>query len=130
MIRTPRRLRDDSGSAVVEFALVTPLLLIVVLAIVQVILALHVRTTLTAAAAEGARAAALAGSSLVVGEQRTQEVLNDALGGQAATGISARYVSVGTSPAIQVQVTARLPLIGLLGPETLVVEGHALAERG
>ncbi len=130
MIRTPRRLRDDSGSAVVEFALVTPLLLIVVLAIVQVILALHVRTTLTAAAAEGARAAALAGSSLVVGERRTQEVLNDALGGQAATGISARYVSVGTSPAIQVQVTARLPLIGLLGPETLVVEGHALAERG
>ncbi len=123
MIRTTRRLRDDSGSAVVEFALVTPLLLIVVLAIVQVILALHVRTTLTAAAAEGARAAALAGSSLV-------EVLNDALGGQTATGISARYVSVGTSPAIQVQVTARLPLIGLLGPETLVVEGHALAERG
>lgn len=130
MIRRCRRLRDDSGSAVVEFALVTPVLLVVVLAIVQVILAVHVRSTLTAAAAEGARAAALAGSSLAVGERRTQEVLDDALGGQAATGITARYVNVGTAPAIRVQVTARLPLIGLLGPEALVVDGHALAERG
>ncbi|MFZ9988363.1 MAG: TadE/TadG family type IV pilus assembly protein, partial [Candidatus Nanopelagicales bacterium] len=40
----------------VEFALVTPLLLLVALAVLQVTLALHVRATLTAAAAEGARA--------------------------------------------------------------------------
>ena len=50
------RLREDRGSAVVEFALVTPLLLLVALAVLQVTLALHVRSTLTAAAAEGARA--------------------------------------------------------------------------
>jgi Flp pilus assembly protein TadG len=125
-----RRLRDDSGSAIVEFALVTPLLLVVVLAIVQLILALHVRATLTAAAAEGARTAALAESSLAAGEMRTREVLRDALGGSAATSIAAQRVSVGSQPAVQVRVTARLPLIGMLGPESLVVEGHALVERG
>lgn len=113
----------------VEFALVTPILMLVVLAVVQLILALHVRSTLTAAAAEGARAAALAGSSLAVGEQRTRAAFSAALGGGAATSVSARRVQVGRSPAIAVRVTARLPLLGLWGPESLVVEGHALAER-
>ena len=129
-IKDKRRLRDDSGNAVVEFALVTPILLIVVLAVVQVILALHVRSTLTAAAAEGARAAALAGSSLTVGERRTREVLDDAIGGGAATSVAASRTRVDQLPVIQVRVTARLPLLGMLGPETLVVDGHAIVERG
>jgi len=129
-IKRTRRLRDDDGNAVVEFALVTPILLIVVLAVVQVILALHVRSTLTAAAAEGARAAALAGSSLAVGERRTREVLDDAIGGGAATSVAASRARVNQVPVIRVQVTARLPLLGMLGPEALVVEGHAIVERG
>lgn len=129
-IKRTRRPRDDAGNAVVEFALVTPILLIVVLAVVQVILALHVRSTLTAAAAEGARAAALAGSSLAVGERRTQEVLDDAIGGGAATSVNASRARVEQVPVIRVRVTARLPLLGMLGPETLVVEGHAIVERG
>lgn len=120
----------DSGSAVVEFALVTPILLIVVLAVVQVILALHVRSTLTAAAAEGARAAALSGSSLAAGERRTREVLADAIGGGAATSVAASRARLDELPVIRVTVTARLPLIGMLGPESLVVEGHAIVERG
>lgn len=129
-IKRRRRWRDDAGNAVVEFALVTPILLIVVLAVVQVILALHVRSTLTAAAAEGARAAALAGSSLAVGERRTREVLDDAIGGGAATSVAASRAHVNQVPVIRVQVTARLPLLGMLGPEALVVEGHAIVERG
>jgi Flp pilus assembly protein TadG len=128
-IKRKRGLRDDSGNAVVEFALVTPILLIVVLAVVQVILALHVRSTLTAAAAEGARAAALAGSSLAVGERRTRDVLDDAIGGGAATSVVASRTRVEQVPVIRVQVTARLPLLGMLGPETLVIEGHAIVER-
>lgn len=125
-----RRIRDDSGSAVVEFALVTPILLIVVLAIVQIILALHVRSTLTAAAAEGARAAALADSSLAIGERRAREILTTVIGGGAATSVSASRARVDDVPVIRVRVTARLPLLGMLGPETLVVQGHALVERG
>lgn len=119
----------DRGSGVAEFALVMPLLLLVALAVIQLILVLHVRSTLTAAAAEGARSAALAGSNLAAGERRTQEVLADALGGGSATSVSAHHVRLGDAPAIQVRIRARLPLFGMFGPETLVVTGHALRER-
>lgn len=128
--RLARRLRDeDRGSAVVEFALVTPLVLVVALAVLQVILALHVRSTLTAAAAEGARAGALAGSGLGVAESRTREVLSGALGGSAAQRIQATRTRLDGMPVIRVRVTARLPLLGTLGPTALTVDGHAVAER-
>ena len=60
---SPHRTPGDAGNAVVEFALVVPVLLAVALAVLQLALALHVRATLTSAAAEGARAAALAGAA-------------------------------------------------------------------
>lgn len=123
------RLREDRGSAVVEFALVTPLLLLVALAVLQVILALHVRSTLTAAAAEGARAGALAGAGLAVAESRTRDVLVDALGGDAAQDVVASRTRLEGVEVVRVMVTARLPLLGTLGPTALVVEGHAIAER-
>ncbi len=123
------RLREDRGSAVVEFALVTPLLLLVALAVLQVILALHVRSTLTAAAAEGARAGALAGAGLAVAESRTRDVLGDALGGDAAQDVVASRTRLEGVEVVRVLVTARLPLLGTLGPTALTVEGHAIAER-
>ncbi|MFM1964566.1 MAG: hypothetical protein RL134_291 [Actinomycetota bacterium] len=123
------RLREDRGSAVVEFALVTPLLLLVALAVLQITLALHVRSTLTAAAAEGARAGALAGSGLGVAEGRTRDVLADALGGDAAEDIVATRTRVDGVDVVRVRVTARLPLIGTLGPTALTVEGHAIEEQ-
>ena len=123
------RLREDRGSAVVEFALVTPLLLLVALAVLQVVLALHVRSTLTAAAAEGARAGALAGAGLAVAESRTRDVLDDALGGDAAQDVVASRTRLEGVEVVRVLVTARLPLLGTLGPTALTVEGHAIAER-
>lgn len=123
------RLREDRGSAVVEFALVTPLLLLVALAVLQVTLALHVRATLTAAAAEGARAGALAGSGLRVAEMRTREVLADALGGDAAQDIVASRERLDGVEVVRVRVTARLPLLGTLGPTALTVDGHAIGEQ-
>lgn len=122
------RLREDRGSAVVEFALVTPLLLLVALAVLQVTLALHVRSTLTAAAAEGARAGALAGSGLGVAESRTRDVLSDALGGDAAQEVTASRARIDGVDVVRVRVTARLPLLGTLGPTALTVEGHAIEE--
>lgn len=123
------RLQEDRGSAVVEFALVTPLLLLVALAVLQVTLALHVRSTLTAAAAEGARAGALAGSGLRVAEIRTREVLADALGGDAAQDIVASRERLDGVEVVRVRVTARLPLLGTLGPTALTVDGHAIGEQ-
>ena len=123
------RLRGDRGSAVVEFALVTPLLLLVALGVLQVTLALHVRSTLTAAAAEGARAGALAGAGLRVAESRTRDVLADALGGDAAEDVVATRARLDGVDVIRVRVTARLPLLGTLGPTALTVEGHAIGEQ-
>ena len=128
-MRLLSRLREDRVSAVVEFALVTPLLLLVALAVLQVILALHVRSTLTAAAAEGARAGALAGAGLAIAESRTRDVLDDALGGDAAQDVVASRTRLEGVEVVRVLVTARLPLLGTLGPTALTVEGHAIAER-
>lgn len=124
-----RRLRSDRGSAVVEFALVTPLLLLVALAVLQVTLALHVRATLTAAAADGARAGALADAGLRVAEARTRRVLQDALGGSAARDVTASRVVRDGVELVEVSVTGTLPLLGTLGPTVLTVEGHAIRER-
>ncbi|MGB5017615.1 MAG: TadE family protein, partial [Candidatus Nanopelagicales bacterium] len=46
------------GSAAVEFVLVAPLVLLIFAALVQIGIAVHVRATLVACAAEGARAGA------------------------------------------------------------------------
>ncbi|MSW86547.1 MAG: pilus assembly protein [Actinobacteria bacterium] len=120
--------RDDQGSAVVEFALVTPLLLVLLLGVLQIALAMHVRATLTAAAAEGARVAALSGSSLSQGEQRTRDVLTESLAGGGVAGVSASRERLAGVEIVAVTVTASLPLIGLLGPTSLQVIGHAVRE--
>jgi Flp pilus assembly protein TadG len=113
---------------VVEFALVTPLLLVLLLGVLQIALAMHVRATLTAAAAEGARVAALSGSSLSHGEQRTRDVLTDSLAGGGVAGVTASRERLEGVTVVEVTVTASLPLIGLLGPTSLQVTGHAVQE--
>ncbi|MFM8773418.1 MAG: pilus assembly protein, partial [Actinomycetota bacterium] len=120
--------RDDRGCAVIEFALAAPLVLGVAVGGLLVVLALQVLSTLPAAAAEGARAGALAGSSTLVAERRTREVLSDALGGDAAESVKAQRIRLDGVPAVRVSVSGRLPLIGLLGPSTLTVDGHAMQE--
>ena len=102
---------------------------LVALAALQVPLALPVRPTLTPAAAEGARAGALAGSGLRIAESRTRDVLASALGGSAAQDVVAARTRIEGVEVVQVRITARLPLLGTLGPTALTVEGHAMAER-
>lgn len=105
-----------------------PLLLLVAMAVVQLVLTMHVRSTMIAAAAEGARAAALAGAQPQAGEVRTREVLAEALGTQTAQ-IQASRIRIAGAPSIRVQVTGNLPLFGLVGPQVLTVEGHAFVEQ-
>ena len=112
-----------------EFALVAPLVLVVALGVLQVALILHVRSTLTAAAAEGARAGALAHSGTAIAERRTRDVVRDALGGDAAQDVTADVTRIDGVPVVRVAVTARLPLVGMLGPTAMTVEGHAMAEQ-
>ncbi len=108
--------------------LVTPLVLLVALAVVQIALVAHLRATLTSAAMEGARAAALAGSRASVGEQRTRMLLTSSVGIDVVDGVSAYPATVDGLRVMAVRIEASVPLMGLLGPRTLVVEGHALTE--
>ena len=85
----------DRGTAPVEFVLVSVLLLVLVLGIVQLGIALHVRNTLVASAAEGARYAANADRDLADGEQRTREVIGEALDDRFAQDVTASYDEVG-----------------------------------
>jgi Flp pilus assembly protein TadG len=121
--------REERGSAVVEFTLVGILLTVLALAVVQLALALHVRNTLLDAAAEGARFAALAGSSPSDGTARTRDLISAAISPEYARDVTAGSTSVGGVPAVEVTVRATLPVIGLLGLEHgLEVSGHAALE--
>lgn len=121
-------LRRDDGNAVAGFALVAPLVLAVSLAVLQVILTVHVRTTLTSAAAEGARAAARAGASLEHGEARALDLARRSLAGGLVDGVVARRELADGLPVTAVEMTAQLPLLGMLAPMGMTVVGRALTE--
>lgn len=99
------------------------------LGVVQLALALHVRTMLTDAAAEGARYAALHGNDLDAGRDRTAELIAMTLPDAYAQSIAAGYDSYGDVTLVTVTVSAPLPVLGLLGPSsTIVVTGRAVDE--
>jgi Flp pilus assembly protein TadG len=115
---------------VVDFALVSVLLTLVFLGTVQVALVLHVRTTLTDAAGEGARLAALAGRQPADGAARTRDLAAGALTPAFADDVSVTTTPVPGGEVVVVTVRAPLPVVGLLGPRSLEVRGRALREGG
>lgn len=119
---------QEEGSAVVEFALVVPLVLLVFLAIVQVAVAGFVRTTLTASAAEGARAGALSGSDLRTAERRTHELAEESMVSAAVVSIDAQREARAGMELIVVTIEAKTPVAGLLGPATQTIVAHAIVE--
>lgn len=122
-------LESDRGSAVVDFVLVGPLLIGLALVVVQIGLALHVRTTLTAAAAEGARVAAMAGSNLHIGEARAREVLRGNLAESTIDSVGVATLMESGVGFTEVTIQAHLPLVGLLGPSVMSVHGRAIKEH-
>jgi Flp pilus assembly protein TadG len=120
----------ERGAAVVEFVLVMVVLIPLVLGIAQVGLVLHVRNTLTAAASDGARAAAPLGASPADGAQRTRELIRGALADRYADHVTASITTMRGVPATEVVVRAEVPALGLLGPSVdLTATGHAVLEE-
>lgn len=120
----------ERGSAPAEFALVSGLLVLAVLAVVQLALALYVRTTVLDAASEGARRASLADASTVDGAQRTEELLDAELGRNYDRQVSVAASTWHGQAIVTVTVRAPLPVLGLLGPPRgLEVSGRAALER-
>ena len=124
-----RRLRDEDGAAVVDFVLVSMLLVPLVLGLIQVGLVLHVRNTLTAAATEGARYGANIDRTPADGAARTRQQIDDAIAARFARDVSARRESVDGVPTVAVTVRAVVPPLGLWGPGVgLSVTGHGVEE--
>ena len=126
-----RRPTGDAGDGVVDFVLVSVLLLVLFLAVVQVGVVLHVRNVLVAAAAEGARYGANADRTPAQGAARTREVASDALSPGRAARMAVAGRTTGSAQGfdvVEVEVTAPLPTLLPVGPVSLTVRGHALRE--
>ena len=127
MFRHPRR--SDQGSAVVDFVLVMVILVPLVLGILQVALVLHVRNTLTAAAAEGARYGATIDHTPANGAARTRQQVSATLSERYAGDVDARLETVEGAQTVVVTAEADVPPLGLWGPGLHVeVAGHAIRE--
>ena len=122
----------DRGSSVVEFTLVSVLLVGLFLGILQLAIVLHTRNVLVSAAQEGARYAANADRGPADGAQRTRQAIGEALG----TGVRDRMTVTplpvdvsGPAPIVGMEVSGPVPVFFLpAGPLRLTVRGHALDE--
>jgi Flp pilus assembly protein TadG len=74
-----RRGRDD-GAAVVEFVLISVLLVLLLFGVLQVGVYFYARNIVAASAADGARYAAAAGGSPAAGGPRAEQLVADGLG--------------------------------------------------
>lgn len=93
----PSRTRDAEGAAAVEFALVAPLLLLLVFGVVSFGYMLSFRQALSQAAAEGARAAAVSPYPAAADrEQAALDAINDALNVDAY-GVTCTGVATGSA---------------------------------
>ena len=124
--------RADAGSAVVDFVLVSALLLVVFLAVAQIGVVLHTRNVLVAAAAEGARHGANADRTPEQGVERTRQVVAEALSAERAAALEVRSSAPLTPEGLttlEIEVSTPLPVVFLpVGPLRLTVRGHALEE--
>ncbi|MCW2694243.1 MAG: hypothetical protein JWM67_2847 [Mycobacterium sp.] len=137
--RRPRRpsacrpARDERGSAVAEYVLVSGLLSLLFFGVLQVGVVLHVRNVLVASAAEGARQAAAAGADPDRAAATTSALVRRALsaGTAAAFPPVVTQTTVAGLPAVQVELHGSLPLfllpLGRVLPIT--VRAHALDEQ-
>ncbi len=122
---------DERGSAVVDFVMVSMLVVPLFLGILQVGLFLYVRNTVTAAASEGAHYAAVLNREPADGEARTRELVDGVVRNELIDSITGEATDVDGQPGVEVVVEAHMPPLGLWGPGIKFhVEGHAIKETG
>src|SRR3954447_18875520 len=108
--------RGTDGAAVVDFVLVSVLLVSLFLMVFQVGVVLHVRNVLVASAAEGARYGANADRTPEEGAARAKAVIADALGQQVAAGMRCVPVEgedLDGQPVVDVQCSGPMPIVFL-----------------
>ncbi len=112
-----------------DFALVAVVLVPLFFAILQLALIWHVKSTLTAAASQGAGYGASYQHTPADGAARTRQVIEDTFGAKLRDRVTARATRVDGQPGVEVDVSARVPVLVLWGPTIRVtVSGHAITE--
>jgi Flp pilus assembly protein TadG len=126
-----RSLRNERGTAVLEFAIVFPLIFVVLLASLSLFWMLAARATIGGAARDGARFASIRPGSLqdYPTAAEVEEYVRDRAG---SFGVDEVIVEVPAQPNARVTVTVRreLPMLvdavaGLFGADELVFESEA-----
>ncbi len=110
--------RGERGAAAVEFALVVPLLLLLVMGIAEFGRAYNISTILTGAAREGARTMALQNSASAArsAAQNAATGLHVSTSQIAVTPSSCPTVSTGSTTLVQVSITYPMTFVsGLFG---------------
>lgn len=129
------RRRGEDGAAVVDFVLVSILVLALFLLVFQVGVFFHVRNVVAAAAAEGARYGATADRTPEEGAARAQEAIRDGLGSRVSDrirctpGAGDGTIDVDGARAVEIICRGPVPIVFLPTPAvTIEVQGHALEE--
>jgi Flp pilus assembly protein TadG len=122
--RTARRLLGERGAAAVEFALVVPVLLMLLMGIVEFSKAYNAQATLSAAAREAARTMALANDPTQA--RAIAQTAAGSLGSAATITISPTTCASDGSSTVTVTMTYRQTFAsGLLGQSGVDVVGKA-----
>lgn len=128
---TARDRDRESGSAAVDFVLVSVLVVMLFLGVIQVALAQHVRAVLADSAAEGARYGAPIGRTPADAAAHARALIASDLSARFARHVDAEYAEHDGIDVVEVRVSAPLPVVGMLGPSGVVdVVGHAVREGG
>ncbi len=132
-LRAARTRRDERGAAAVEFAIILPLLLVLVFGIVEFSIAYNRQQGLHAAAREGARVAALPQTGAAAIDARVRSALQGVLN---STEIQNATITVSPSanqpcdsapPGTHVVVTVSAPdqlAIPLFSTQTITLTGR------
>ena len=127
-MRWTRFRASEEGSEVVSTVLVQGLVVLVILLLVQIAFASHVRTMSVSAASEGARRGGLLGGDEDEAAARPGELLDSLVGAAKDREIAVDRESDAGVDILVVTVRTRLPLVGGFGPRWLTVHGRALVE--
>jgi TadE-like protein len=121
------RMRARASQALVEFALVLPLMVIVSLGILQVVLYAHARDVLVSSVQEGARLAAEEGRATDEGSARAQALVTAGLG-SSLDGL--RLQSTFDDEVVGLRADALLrPILPLLSLPGLPISAEAWVAR-
>lgn len=118
-------LKEESGQSIVEFALILPVLMLIVVGIIEFGWLFNGKITLTSAAREGARVAAI-----VKNETTATAAINETadLSGLTVTDIDYDYITGGPNSVnrVKVSVEGRMnPLVGLFISGPVDMESEA-----